>query len=263
MKKVLLIILSAFLLYGYLGQINLKSLLTILSGSLFTLFVSKLRLKYLYFAKYVVVALSLLMSLVLPFFPNLFEVPIVPHAVATISVCSILLFLGCCFMDERGILKSCLPLIVVYLSSAVNLFSVGKLPLIKPLCLAGIAYFYTLGSTKRLACLILFAVFLGIFLWMGDFNVFGERPSLSQSQKVFLFFASFCLFSLSFFLFVRTKDENPAILLFFFGMLSVVFDVILLTGLGFGCGLFKEKNILATILIISAGPIMKRETELI
>ncbi|MCX7856786.1 MAG: hypothetical protein N2513_02205 [Deltaproteobacteria bacterium] len=224
--------------------------------------VSKVHAGILEKVRYPVIALNLFVSLLAFGYPSFLKVQIADTVIEFIALSSFLMFLAFSNKKEGSILKECIPLVIVYLSSCVNLFFLGHLPLILPISIAGCLYLYVIMKTKQLICLSIMCVASILYMWVQDFKFFDLHPILGGRVKFTLIGASFLLFTISFLQFVRDKKQNPLVMLVFVGMLGIVFDVILSIGFSFRFGLFKVPYLASLIVILLSGFMMKKESEL-
>lgn len=258
MRKLAIIFLSSLLIYAFFRMMTFTTFFIILFSLLCMLLIAKLRATFLERIRYPLIAANLLFAIFGAIYPTLFTRPIPTFILESVSVTSLLFTYA--FLNEKkgGFFRECVPFSLVYVASSMNLFFSRSLPLILPLSLSGILYFYIVMKKKQMICLCSLLAGACVFIWLFGFDLFGDLQPIFGISRSILFGASFLLFAMSFFDLVRDRYQNSLVYLTFLGMLTIALDCAISYGLYFRFG-FSYKPYLATLLLILLAGIMMKE----
>lgn len=259
MKKTVILLLSSALIYSYFRKPTLASVLTVLSCVVFSLLLGKIKGKDLEKVKYLLIGGNLILCLSGLIYPPITRPFIMNFILQFFSISSLLFYLSFSQRKRAGIMKECLPLLIVYLGSSVNLYLIGQLPLLLPFSLAATFYLYVMVRPEQMVFSSIFTLLLAILTFLTDDKLFSGFSQLEGFHRFLLFASSFLLFAISFFKFLTERGENPNVLFAFLGMLAITLDILFSQGISFKYGLFRQPYIASLVVVLVSGMIIEKK----
>ena len=259
MKKVLISILAALLLYGLFRELNMVKVLLIFAGLAGCFLIGRVPGRYIVAAKYPLIVLSLLATATLFFYPPIRnKLPLEP-VVMFLSFYGIAFYLVSMGEKDKGLHKEATALSILFLCACFNLFLLGK-PLVLVTLAVAIVLFLFIMSRGRLAILMGgYALAILVYLFIKNTAITGAGIRMVDLDKWLLLAVILVMLGLSFMSFL--KKPNMLKILAFFGFIYVAVDVLFVVGFRVSAGLLYQPLIALIILTPLLGIMLKGEGE--
>jgi hypothetical protein len=259
MKKVMISILAALLLYGFFRELTMVKVLLIFAGLAACYLIGRVPGRYIVAAKYPLIVLSLLATATFFFYPPIHKMLPMEPIVIFLSFYGIAFYLVSMGEKGKGLHKEATALSILFLCACFNLFLLGK-PLVL-LALAGaIILFLFIMGRGRLAILIgCYALAILVYLFVKKTTIAGAGLRMGDMDKYLLLAVTFVMLALSFMGFM--KKPNMLKILAFFGFIYVAVDVLFVLGFRISAGLLYQPVIALLILTPLMGIMLKGEGE--
>ncbi len=262
MKKVLVYILAAALLYSFFRELNIVKVLLMALGLGIAYLICLAPARYVVAMKYPFIGFTLAVTALFIVYPKHgLQYPI-DALILFISFYSITFYL--ITIDEKGknLFRDAAALSILFLSSAFNLFMAGKTLLILPVCIAAMLFLFILGKNRLIpvlaGCTLLIIALLFFSKGKGA-GFFSGGVQISDIEKYILLGTSFILLVIGFIGFV--KKSNLIKLFTFFGFLYIATDVFMVLGFRLSTGLLYQPVAALLVLIPLIGMMLKGEKE--
>lgn len=259
MKKVIIYILGAMLLYSYFPELSPAKVFLILLG-LFSMFVvSRIPLNVVTGAKYPIILLSLVGTGGFFFYPQLASSYPVEPLIIFLALYCIAFYLVT--MEEKGqdIYKEMAGLSILFLSASFNLAMTGKPILILPLGLSIIVFLFILGRYKIALLVAAYTLAITIVLVYKHVPLVSGHLPMKEMNRYILFSTSFVLLVISFLGFVKQGSQTK--ILAFFGFLYLCIDLLMSSGLKMSGGLLYQPVIALFMISPLIGLMAKGEVK--
>lgn len=258
MKKVLIVILSALLVYSFFREYTPVKALIILAGAAAGYGIFRLPQRSVEAMKYPLIILSFMVTVLFFFYPRIALPDAARTAVVFLSFYAFIFYL--IGMEDKGqdFFKEVTALSILFFSSGFNLFITGKLILILSFALALILYLFIIARHRIIPFIAAYAVIASFMVYRQGANILGSGlTGLSSINKYILLGASFALLVTSFVLIMKKSAFST--MLPFFGFLYIAMDILMVVGARFSTGLLYQPILFLVIIVPLTGTMMKAE----
>ncbi len=258
MKKILIITTAVLLLYSFLRQLNLMNVLLMLGGIGTIYGIYRTPERYIEAAKYPLIVLSFLVTILFFVYPKIHLVYAAQIAVVFLSFYGVIFYVINMEEKQKEFFKEITALSILFFSSSFNLFMAGELILIVSFALALMLVLFILERTRMIPFIAGYTLIAGILIWRHGGNILGGGlTNLGRIDKYILLSSSFVFLVTSFIMFI--KKNNIAKLLPFFGFLYIAMDILMVLGVKLSTGLLYQPVIFLVLAVPLIGVMLKTE----
>ncbi len=258
MKKILIAILSALLVYSFFREYTFAKVLIIFAGAVAGYGIFRLPQRSVEAMKYPLIVLSFMVTVLFFFYPKIALPDVARTAVVFLSFYAFIFYL--IGMEEKGqdFFKEVTALSILFFSSGFNLYITGKLVLMISFALALILYLFIIARHRMIPFIAAYAVIASFMVYRQGANILGSGlTGLSSINKYILLGASFALLITSFALIMKKSAFST--MLPFFGFLYIAMDILMVVGAKFSTGLLYQPVLFLVMIVPLAGTMMKAE----
>jgi hypothetical protein len=257
MKKALILILAALLLYGLFREFTPVKVLIIIGGLASAFVISRIPGRYILAMKYPLIVLSLLATAAFFFYPPLHtKVPMEP-VVVFLSFYAMAFYLISLGDKGKGLYKEGMALSILFLSSCFNFFLMGKPLVILAMALAVMVFLFIMGRNQLMGVIGVYTAGIIAYLMIKKTGIMGVGLKLGDIDKYILLGAAFILLAFSFAGFM--KKPNLMKILAFFGFIYIAVDILLVLGFKLTAGLLYQPIICVLVAAPLMGIMLKEE----
>jgi hypothetical protein len=259
MKKVAILILSALFLYGIFREFTVVKVLLMAGALAASYLIHRVPGRYMLAMRYPFIALSLLVTAGLFFYPPIrAKLPMEP-IVIFFSFYAIAFYLISLDEKGKGLYKEGLALSTLFLAAAFNLFLLGKPLVLVAMSLAIMLFLFIIGRNRLIVVMGCYALGIIVYLLIKKTGISGTGLKMGETDRYLLLAATFALLLFSFTGFL--KKPNHLKVLTFFGFIYVALDVLLVVGFKLSAGLLYQPVIALLVLTPLMGMMLKGEGE--
>jgi hypothetical protein len=259
MKRAIIAILSAVLLYGLFREFTLVKVLLILAGLASVFLVSRVPGRYILIMKYPLIILSLLATAGFLFYPPIHTMRAVEPVVIFLSFYAIAFYLISLGDKGKGLYKEGMALSILFLSSCFNFFLMGKPLIFLAMALATMLFLFVIGRGRLMAVIGVYTVGMIAYLLIKKTGIMGIGLKMGDIDRYILLAVTFILLMFSFTGFM--KKPNTIKVLAFFGFVYIALDILLVLGLRLTAGLLYQPIVCLIIAAPLMGIMLKGEGE--
>jgi len=259
MKKVMVTILAALLLYGLFRELTMVKVLLIFAGLAGCWLIGRVPGRYIVAAKYPLIVLSLLGTAAFFFYPPIHRMLPMEPIVIFLSFYGMAFYLVSMGEKDKGLHKEATALSILFLCACFNLFLLGKPLALVAMSIAIVLFLFIMGR-GRLAILIgCYGLAILLYLVVRKTSIAGAGLRIGEMDKYLLLAVTFVMLALSFLGFM--KKPNMLKILAFFGFIYVAVDILFVLGFRVSAGLLYQPVIALLILTPLMGIMLKGEGE--
>jgi hypothetical protein len=261
LKKVFVYVAASILLYGFFREINIIQALMICFGLGTAYLIYLIPARHIATMKYPFICFVLALTVLFIVYPKIDVRYPFDALIVFVSFYGLTFYLITIEEKEKNLLKEIAALSMLFLSSAFNLFMIGKPLFILPMSIAAVFFLFTIGKNR----LILFiagytlAIIIALLIFDRGLNILGGEIKINDIEQYLLMAASFILLITAFVGFV--KKSNFIKLMVFFGFLYIAVDIFMVLGLKLSTGLLYQPVTALLILTPLIGVMLKAEKE--
>jgi len=261
LKKILVYIAAAILLYGFFRELNVVKTLMICLGLGAAYLICLMPARHIAAMKYPFICFSLAVTALFFVYPKIN----IKYPFDTLIV--FVSFYGLTFylitIEEKGksLFKEITALSMIFLSSAFNLFMIGKLLFIFPMSIAAVLFLFVIGKNRMIPFMAGYTlvIIIALLIFNKGVSILGNGLKINDVEKYLLLAASFGFLILAFVGFV--KKSNSIKLMVFFGFLYIAVDIFMVLGLKLSTGLLHQPLTALLVLTPLIGIMLKAEKE--
>lgn len=228
MKRMALFMLSCLFFYSLFRDMNVANTLLLCAAVIIAFTISKAPSNYLVGAKYPLICLCFSLSVALMGYPAFRTMPIIRFAGIFFSFFSLSLYMASISEKGKGLYKEMLALVLLLISSSLNLVMLRSVELLLPLSITIFLFLFMLQRTRLMPLMGAYVGVMLIFLHVNKIGIYGSSLSLSNPERYLVLSTAFLLLLVTFIGFVRKAGSTSAIA--FFGLLYASLDILLSTG---------------------------------
>jgi hypothetical protein len=249
-KKIVIYVLAAVLLYGFFRDLDAVKALLIGLGLGGVYAVSRLPGRYIVAMKYPIILLSFAATAAFFFFPHEVTKYPIQAGVIFLSFYSITFYLITMDEKKQGLFKETVALSLLFLSSSFNLAMTGKCLTTVSIAISIMLFLFITGRSRIIPFIAGYTLLVMLLFFKKDAAVFGGGMAMTEVDRYLLMVASFLLLVLGFVGFV--KKVNTLKMLAFFGFLYIATDLLLVLGFRLADGLLYQP----VVSLLIAGPLL-------
>ncbi|MCX5804703.1 MAG: hypothetical protein NT010_01360 [Proteobacteria bacterium] len=263
MKKVFVYLTASILLYGFFRELNVVKVLMICLGLGAAYLIYLIPAKHIIAMKYPFICFALAVTVFFFVYPKMSIQYPLDALIIFVSFYGLTFYL--ITIDEKGknLIKEIAALSVLFLSSAFNLFMIGKALFIIPMSIAAVFFLFVIGKNRLIPFIAGYtlAITIALIIFNKEVNILGGGVKINDVEKYLLLATSFVFLITAFVGF--TKKSNFIKLMIFFGSIYIATDIFMVLGLRLSAGLLYQPVAALLVLTPLIGIMLKAEKEYI
>ncbi len=261
MKKIFVYIAAAILLYGFFRELNVLKTLMICLGLGAAYLIYLIPARHIAAMKYPFICFALAVTVLLSVYPKInIQYPF-DALIVFVSFYGLTFYLITIEEKGKSLFKEIAALSILFLSSAFNLFIIGKPLFILPMSIAAVLFLFIIGKNRLIPFIAGYAlaIIIALLVFNKGVNIFGGGVKINDVEKYLLLAASFGFLILAFVGF--SKKSNVIKLMVFFGFIYIAVDIFMVLGLKLSTGLLHQPLTALLVLTPLIGIMLKAEKE--
>jgi hypothetical protein len=261
LKKVFVFPAAFILLYGFFRELNVVKALIIFLGLGAAYLIYRIPARYIAAMKYPFICFVLAVTALFIVYPKMNVRYPLDAFIVFVSFYGLTFYLITIEEKGKNWFKEIAALSILFLSSAFNLFMIGKLLFIFPISIAAVFFLFIIGKNRLIPFIAgyMLAIIIALLIFNKGVNIFGGEVKLNDVEKYLLLSASFGFLILAFVGFV--KKSNFIILMVFFAFLYIATDIFMVLGFNLSTGLLYQPVTALFVLTPLIGIMLKAEKE--
>ncbi|MCX5812763.1 MAG: hypothetical protein NT178_09500 [Proteobacteria bacterium] len=261
MKKIFVYIAASILLYGFFRELNVVKVLMICLGLGTAYLIYLIPARHIAAMKYPFICFALAVTAFFFVYPKInIQYPF-DALIVFVSFYGLTFYLITIEEKGKSLFKEIAALSILFLSSAFNLFMIGKPLFIIPMSIAAVLFLFVIGKNRLIPFIAAYTVviIIALLLFNKGVSMLGDGVKINDVEKYLLLAASFGFLVTGFIGFV--KKSNFIKLIVFFGFLYIATDIFMVLGLRLSTGLLYQPVTALLILTPLIGIMLKAEKE--
>jgi len=261
LKKIFVYMAASILLYGFSRELNVVKVLMICLGLGAAYLIYLIPAKYIAAMKYPFICFVLVVTVFFAIYPKMNVQYPFDALIVFVSFYGLTFYLITIEEKGKNLYKEITALSILFLSSAFNLFMIGKPLFILPMSIAAVFFLFIIGKNRLIPFIAGYtlAIITALLIFDKGINILGGGVKINGVEKYLFLAASFVFLILAFLGFV--KKSNFIKLMVFFGFLYIATDIFMVLGLKLSTGLLYQPLTAHLVLTPLVGIMLKAEKE--